>query len=196
MSGVGLQGRDLATLPKSETNGGVSCFLGGSQSVGFVRWPRASQGLPDAQGPEQMAALGRAPRGLRSPKSPVCSCLPHPHSPAAAHLRQIVPGLLQTLNSLCSFRPPVCLPGKTFLCGAVKGDRFWVLSLTCWHRELVWFVGFRAYEVSALPAEAGEHAAGGLTPGRAGGRGARPGLPAGHRRRTLRRDLSVKSSLK
>ena len=145
----------------------------GSQSVGFVRWSWASQGLPDAQGPEQMAALGRAPRGLCSPKSPVCSCLP-------------------PLNSLCSFTPPVCLPGKTFLCGTVKDDRFWVLSLACWHRELVWFVGFRAYEVSSLPAEAGEHAA----PDRAGGRGARPSLPAGHRRRTRRRDLSVKSSLK
>ena len=173
LSGVGLQGRHLATLQKSETNGGVSCFLVGEPVCWFCPLVPGLTGPARRPRPGADGCTGRAPRGLCSPKSPVCSCLP-------------------PLNSLCSFTPPVCLPGKTFLCGTVKDDRFWVLSLACWHRELVWFVGFRADEVSSLPAEAGEHAA----PDRAGGRGARPGLPAGHRRRTRRRDLSVKSSLK
>ena len=35
LSGVGLQGRHLATLQKSETNGGVSCFLVGEPVCWF-----------------------------------------------------------------------------------------------------------------------------------------------------------------
>lgn len=82
LSRVGLQGRDLATLQKSETSGGVSCFLWGGRSVGFVRWSRASQGLPDAQGP---GADGCTGEGALRPPLPKVTCVflpPTPHTPA------------------------------------------------------------------------------------------------------------------